>query len=180
MNRRNIVDEHHAIVEAANVREEGLAFCWAEHISLVEDPRSSIVAVLKDKAVAGIVRKVAHALKQCWRTRTRHDIASREEVTFFPFREHSALLGDRVVAEEVTAAGDAADLLTNCDALIRVLVFLARNRLRANDLLIGRFTLPNAEVAAVSSKDRCHREQKYGDKGKPHRAGVDTSFLCES
>ena len=175
------MEEDYPVVEAANVREEGLAFGGAEHISLVEDPRSSIVAVLKDKPVAGIVRKVAHALKQCWRTRTCHDIASREEVTFFPFREHSALLGDRVVAEEVTAAGDAADLLADSNTLIRVLVLLARNWLGANNLLIRRVALANTEVATISSKDCAHWEQKYGQKGNPHRGGTDTGkyiLLC--
>ena len=174
MNRRNIVEEHHAVVEAANFREEGLAFGGAEHISLVEDRLSSIVAVLKDKPVTGIVRKVAHALKQCWRARACHDIAGREKVTFLPLRQHSALVGGGVVAEEVTAAGDAADLLTNCNALIRVLVFLARDLLGPNNLLVGRAALTNAEVAAVSSKDCCHWEEKYGEKGNPHRGGVDT------
>ena len=151
-----------------------MAFAGAEHISLVEDPHSSILAVLKDKPVAGIVRKIARALKQCWRTRACYDIARGEELTFFPFRQHSALFGRGVVAEEVTAAGDAADLLADSDALIHVLIFLARNWLAANDLLIGRFALANAEVAAVPSKDCCHWEQKYGQKGDTHGGRVDT------
>ena len=169
------MEEHHAVVEAANFREEGLAFGGAEHISLVEDTRSSKVAVLQDKPVAGIVRKVAHALKQSWGTRACHDIAGREEVTLLPLRQHRALFRDGVVAEEVTAAGDAADLLADCDALIHILVFLAGNLLRANNLLIGRVALANAEVAAVSSKDRCHWEQKHESENRnPHRGGVGT------
>ena len=127
MYRRNIVEEHHAVVEAANFREEGLAFGGAEHISLVEDRLSSIVAVLKDKPVTGIVRKVAYALKQCWRARACHDIAGREKVTFLPLRQHSALVGGGVVAEEVTAAGDAADSLADADASVGVHVISARN-----------------------------------------------------
>ena len=173
------MEEHHSVVEAANVCEEYLAFGGAEHISLVEDTRSSKVTVLKDKPVTGIVRKVADALKQCWRTRACHDIAGREKVTFLPLRQHSALVGGGVVAEEVTAAGDAADLLADCDALIRVLVFLARDLLGPNNLLVGRFALTNAEVAAVSSKDCCHWEQKYDEEGNPHRGGVDTSVALQ-
>ena len=57
------MEEHHTVVEAADVPEEGLAFGGAEHIGLVEDPRSFVFAVLEDKPVAGIVRKIARALK---------------------------------------------------------------------------------------------------------------------
>ena len=169
MNWRDIMEEHHPVVEAANVCEEGLAIGGAEHISLVEDPRTRIFAVLKDKPVTGIVRKVTHALKQCWRTRTCHDVACGEEVAFLPFRQHGALLGGGVVAEEVAAAGDAADRLADFDALVHVLIFLAGNGLGANDLLIGRVALSNAEMAAIPGKDCCHREQKNGQRENTHR-----------
>ena len=171
---RNFMDEHHGVVEAANGLEEGLAFGGAEH-RLAVDNVSNIVTVLKDKLVTGIVRELGCTLKQCWRAWACDNIAGREEVTFLPFRQQSALLGDCIVAEEVTAAGATADLLADCNALIRVLVLLARNRLRANDLLSRRAALPNAEVAAVSSKDCCQLEQKYVEKRNPHCGKVGTS-----
>ena len=175
------MEEHHPVVEATDVPEEGLAFGGAEHIGLVEDPRSFIFAVLEDKPVAGIVREVSRALKQCWRTRACYDIARGEELTFFPFRQHSALFGRGVVAEEVTAAGDAADLLADSDALIRVLVLLARNWLGAHNLLIRRVALANTEVATIPTKDCAHWEQEYGQKGNSHCGGTDTGkyiLLC--
>ena len=57
--------EHDPVVEVANVSLKGLAFSGAVHISLVEDPVPAVAAVLKDKAVASIFRKVACALEQC-------------------------------------------------------------------------------------------------------------------
>ena len=65
MNRGNIMTEHDTVIEIANVPQEGLAFGWAIHISLVEDPVPAVAAILKDEAVASIFRKVACALEQC-------------------------------------------------------------------------------------------------------------------
>ena len=76
------------------------------------------------------------------------DIARGEELVFIAFRQQSALLESGVVAEEVTAAGHLAEHLADSNALV-FLIFLAGNRLGANDLLCGRVAFTNTEVAAI-------------------------------
>ena len=76
------------------------------------------------------------------------------------------------MAEEVTAGGDAADPLANPDACIHILIRRTGNILRANYLLDGWVTLPNAEVTTISSKGK--RKEKKAQKWSPHDCGADS------